>query len=341
MIGLISVADTIRSTSQVALEQFKKKNMRVVMLTGDNQKTANAIGKSLSVDEVISDVLPQDKESVIRRLQEQGKKVMMVGDGINDAPALMRADIGVAIGAGTDIALDSADVILMKSSLLDVVTAIDLSNDVIKNIKMNLFWAFFYNILGIPVAAGLLYPAFGLRLSPMIGSACMSLSSVCVVTNALRLRYFKPKVQSEEVKTYTMHIDGMSCGHCAWLVEDALKKVPNVKEVRVDYNLGKADIDYVQQVNKVALRQAVEDAGYIPVEYKEEKKMKKVVTVDGMMCMHCVAHVKDALSKVEGVSDVVVSLDEKTATLNCTENVTDQMLSDAVTNAGYTVISVK
>ena len=341
VIGLISVADTIRSTCQVALEQFKKKNMRVVMLTGDNQKTANAIGKSLSVDEVISDVLPQDKESVIRRLQEQGKKVMMVGDGINDAPALMRADIGVAIGAGTDIALDSADVILMKSSLLDVVTAIDLSNDVIKNIKMNLFWAFFYNILGIPVAAGLLYPTFGLRLSPMIGSACMSLSSVCVVTNALRLRYFKPKVQSEEVKTYTMHIDGMSCGHCAWLVEDALKKVPNVKEVRVDYNLGKADIDYVQQVNKVALRQAVEDAGYIPVEYKEEKKMKKVVTVDGMMCMHCVAHVKDALSKVEGVSDVVVSLDEKTATLNCTENVTDQMLSDAVTNAGYTVISVK
>lgn len=341
VIGLISVADTIRSTSQVALEQFKKKNMHVVMLTGDNQKTANAIGKSLSVDEVISDVLPQDKESVIRKLQEQGKKVMMVGDGINDAPALMRADIGVAIGGGTDIALDSADVILMKSSLLDVVTAIDLSNDVIKNIKMNLFWAFFYNILGIPVAAGLLYPAFGIRLSPMIGSACMSLSSVCVVTNALRLRYFKPKVQSEEVKTYTMHIDGMSCGHCAWLVEDALKKVLNVKEVRVDYNLGKADIDYVQQVNKVALRQAVKDAGYIPVEYKEEKKMEKVVTVDGMMCMHCVAHVKDALSKVEGVSDVVVSLDEKTATLNCTENVTDQMLSDAVTNAGYTVISVK
>ena len=338
VIGLISVADTVRSTSQVALEQFKQKNMHVVMLTGDNQKTAEAIGKSLSVDEVISDVLPQDKESVIRKLQEQGKKVMMVGDGINDAPALIRADIGVAIGAGTDIALDSADVILMKSSLLDVVTAIDLSSDVI---KMNLFWAFFYNILGIPVAAGLLYPAFGLRLSPMIGSACMSLSSVCVVTNALRLRYFKPRIEMEEVKTFTMHIDGMSCGHCAWLVEDALKKVPNVKEVRVDYNLGKADIDYVQQVNMVALKQAVKDAGYIPVEYKEEKKMKKIVTVDGMMCMHCVAHVKDALSKVEGVSDVVVSLDEKTATLNCTENVTDQMLSDAVTNAGYTVISVK
>ena len=311
VIGLISVADTVRSTSQVALEQFKQKNMHVVMLTGDNQKTAEAIGKSLSVDEVISDVLPQDKESVIRKLQEQGKKVMMVGDGINDAPALIRADIGVAIGAGTDIALDSADVILMKSSLLDVVTAIDLSSDVIKNIKMNLFWAFFYNILGIPVAAGLLYPAFGLRLSPMIGSACMSLSSVCVVTNALRLRYFKPRIEMEEVKTFTMHIDGMSCGHCAWLVEDALKKVPNVKEVRVDYNLGKADIDYVQQVNMVALKQAVKDAGYIPVEYKEEKKMKKIVTVDGMMCMHCVAHVKDALSKVEGVSDVVVSLDEK------------------------------
>lgn len=341
VIGLVSVADTVRSTSKTALEQFKKKNMHVVMLTGDNQKTANAIGKSLSVDEVISDVLPQDKESVIRKLQEQGKKVMMVGDGINDAPALMRADIGVAIGAGTDIALDSADVILMKSSLLDVVTAIDLSSDVIKNIKMNLFWAFFYNILGIPVAAGLLYPAFGLRLSPMVGSACMSLSSICVVTNALRLRFFKPNIQSEELETYTMHIDGMSCGHCAWLVENALKKVPNVREVHVDYNLGKADIDCVQSVNEVALKQAVKDAGYIPVEYKEEKKMKKVVTVDGMMCMHCVAHVKDALSKVDGVSDVVVSLDEKTATLNCTENLTDQTLIDAVTNAGYTVVSVK
>lgn len=351
IIGLISVADTVRATSKQALKAFKEKNMHVVMLTGDNEKTARAIAKSLNVDEVISDVLPADKENVIRKLQSQNKKVMMVGDGINDAPALMRADIGVAIGAGTDIAMDSADVILMKSSLLDVVTAIDLSNSVIKNIKMNLFWAFFYNILGIPVAAGIFYPAFGLRLSPMIGSAAMSLSSVCVVTNALRLRFFKPSVESvqenkeekenEPVHTTTMKIDEMSCGHCAWMVENALMKVPHVKEVRVDYNLGKADIDYVDTVNEIALKQAVKDAGYTPVEYKEEKKMKKVVTVDGMMCMHCVGHVKEALSKVAGVSDVEVSLDDKTATLQCENSVTDQMLMDAVKEAGYTPVSVK
>ena len=318
------------------------------MLTGDNNKTAKAIASSLDVDEVISDVLPADKESVIRKLQDQNKKVMMVGDGINDAPALMRADIGVAIGAGTDIAMDSADVVLMKSSLLDVNTAIDLSKSVIRNIKMNLFWAFFYNILGIPVAAGIFYPAFGLRLSPMIGSAAMSLSSVCVVTNALRLRFFKPSVENvqeekenEPICTMTMKIDGMSCGHCAWMVENALMKVPHVKEVRVDYNLGKADIDYVGTVNEIALKQAVQDAGYIPSEYKEETKMKKVVNVEGMMCMHCVSHVKDALSKVNGVSDVEVSLEKNQATLTCTDAVTDQMLIDAITDAGYKVTSVQ
>lgn len=349
VLGIISVADTVRNTSKQALENFKNKNLHVVMLTGDNEKTANAIGKELRVDEIISDVLPADKESVIRKLQSQGKKVMMVGDGINDAPALMRANIGVAIGAGTDIAMDSADVILMKSSLMDVVSAIDLSTSVIKNIKMNLFWAFFYNILGIPVAAGVFYPSFGLRLSPMIGSAAMSLSSVCVVTNALRLRFFKPKVQVEEttkenvenVYIHTMKIEGMSCGHCAWMVENALMKVPNVKSVRVDYNLGKADIDYMDSVNEIALKQAVRDAGYTPVEYKEEKEMIKVVNVDGMMCMHCVAHVKDALSKVSGVTSVEVSLDDNNATVKCEDTVTDQALMDAIKDAGYTPISVE
>lgn len=351
VIGLISVADSVRSTSKQALKELKQKGMHIVMLTGDNEKTAHAIASTLDVDEVISDVLPADKESMIRKLQDQNKKVMMVGDGINDAPALMRADIGVAIGAGTDIAMDSADVVLMKSSLMDVNTAIDLSRSLIRNIKMNLFWAFFYNILGIPVAAGVFYPAFGLRLSPMIGSAAMSLSSVCVVTNALRLRFFKPSVEitsskeevkeNEPIQTMTMKIDGMSCGHCAWMVENALMKVPHVKEVRVDYNLGKADIDYVDSVNVIALKQAVQDAGYTPSEYKEETKMKKVVNVDGMMCMHCVGHVKEALSKVNGVSDVEVSLEDKKATLTCTNDVTDQMLIDAVTNAGYTVTSVQ
>ncbi len=347
IIGLISVADRVRSTSKKALELLKQKNMHIVMLTGDNERTAKSIAKDLNVDEVISDVLPSDKESVIRRLQSEHKKVMMVGDGINDAPALTRADIGIAIGAGTDIAMDSADIVLMKSSLMDVNTAIELSTSVIKNIKMNLFWAFFYNILGIPLAAGVFYPILGWKLSPMIGSAAMSLSSVSVCTNALRLRFFKPSVQFEEKRevhshqTVEMKIDGMSCGHCAWLVEDALKKVPHVYGVRVNYNLGKAEIDCDLDVNLVALKQAVENAGYIPVENKEEKCMTKVVNVDGMMCMHCVAHVKEALSKVDGVSDVEVSLDDKNAKVTCSSTTTDQMLMDAVNNAGYTAIDVK
>ena len=347
VIGLISVADRVRSTSQKALELLKQKGMHIVMLTGDNERTAKSIAKDLNIDEVISDVLPADKESVIRRLQSENKKVMMVGDGINDAPALTRADIGVAIGAGTDIAMDSADIVLMKSSLMDVNTAIELSTSVIKNIRMNLFWAFFYNILGIPLAAGVFYPILGWKLSPMIGSAAMSLSSVSVCTNALRLRWFKPSVQLEEKvepsisQTLEMKIDGMSCGHCAWMVEDALKMVPHVRAVRVNYNLGKAEIDCDQDVNLVALKQAVENAGYTPVENKEEKKMVKVVNVDGMMCMHCVAHVKEALSKVDGVSNVEVSLDEKNAKVTCSDSTTDQMLMDAVNNAGYTAVDVK
>lgn len=189
MEGIIAVADTVRETSKAALRQFKEAGLKVVMLTGDNRITAEAIRKRLDIEEAISEVMPTQKESCIRELQEKGHKVAMVGDGINDAPALTRADVGIAIGAGTDIAIDSADVVLMKDSLADVVTAIDLSKSVIRNIRMNLFWAFFYNVCGIPVAAGLLYPMFNIRLSPMIGAAAMSLSSVCVVTNALRLRF--------------------------------------------------------------------------------------------------------------------------------------------------------
>lgn len=275
LLGVIAVADAIRDSSPVALHALKEKGMHIVMLTGDNQNTAHSIASTLEIDEVISDVLPADKESVIRKLQSQGRKVIMVGDGINDAPALMRSDIGIAIGAGTDIAMDSADVVLMKSSLFDVVTAIDLSHDVIKNIKMNLFWAFFYNILGIPVAAGIFYPFFHLRLSPMIGSAAMSLSSVCVVSNALRLRWFKPKFMIEE------------------------KKI------------------------------------------EEEKKMKKEIVVEGMMCPHCVKHVQDALSGVSGVSDVHVVLDTKLATCIVDDGVSDEMLINTIKEAGYTPVSIR
>lgn len=193
LIGIIAAADTIKPTSYDAIEQFKSMNLDVVMLTGDNKKTAEAIRKKLNIDKVISDVLPQDKESVIRSIQQGGKKVAMIGDGINDAPALARADVGIAIGAGTDIAIESADIVLVKNNLQSAVTAIQLSRATLRNIKQNLFWAFFYNTMGIPIAAGLLYPLFGLKLSPIFGAAAMSLSSVFVVTNALRLKFFRPK----------------------------------------------------------------------------------------------------------------------------------------------------
>ena len=191
ILGILSVADVVKPTSREAVRQLKEQGVEVVMLTGDNRRTAEAIRRELDIDTVIAEVLPQDKEREIVKLQEQGKKVAMVGDGINDAPALARADVGMAIGAGTDVAIESADVVLMKNDLLDAVTAIRLSKAVIRNIKQNLFWAFFYNSLGIPVAAGVFYHAFGWKLNPMIGAAAMSMSSIFVVTNALRLKNFR------------------------------------------------------------------------------------------------------------------------------------------------------
>ena len=275
-----------------AVRQLKERGIAPVMLTGDNRATAEAIRKQVGIETVISDVLPTEKEAHIRALQEQGHKVAMVGDGINDAPALMRADIGIAIGAGTDIAVDSADVVLMKDSLFDVVTAIELSRSVVRNIHMNLFWAFFYNVLGIPVAAGVFYPAFGLRLSPMIGSAAMSLSSVCVVTNALRLRFFKPKSappqtvskpekspeitenltgeQPESQKgSYSMQkvlkVDGMMCAHCKMHVEQALSGVDGVETAVVDLEKKQATVTLSKDVSDETLFAAVREAGYTPV----------------------------------------------------------------------------
>ncbi len=279
IIGIIAVADTIRDSSKAAIQEFKQKGLHVVMLTGDNRRTANAVGKGLNIDEVISDVLPADKESVIRRLQDQNRKVMMVGDGINDAPALMRADVGVAIGKGTDIAIDSADIVLMKNSLLDVNTAIDLSVSVIRNIKMNLFWAFFYNFLGIPVAAGVFYPLFGWLLSPMLGSAAMSLSSVCVVTNALRLRFFEPKkidikeeaiIDKEDTKMMkkTMIVDGMMCQNCVRHVKKALESIDGVVSVNVDLDSKTAEIEMKQEIDNKILLDAVKEEGYEPLEIR-------------------------------------------------------------------------
>ncbi len=243
IIGIIAVSDIIKETSLKAVQELKKKNIEVIMITGDNHLVAKSIGKQVGIDRIISEVLPQDKEKEIAKLQSKGRKVVFVGDGINDSPALARSDVGFGIGSGTDIAIESADCIIMKDNLLDVVTAIQLSKSVIRNIKMNLFWAFFYNTIGIPIAAGVLYPAFGITLNPMIGAACMSLSSVCVVTNALRLRGFKPHFQNEcnlsencNIKfkenkeefnkmEKIIKIEGMMCNHCKMAVTKALENI--------------------------------------------------------------------------------------------------------------------
>lgn len=295
---MLCVADTVRPTSREALHLLRQKGIQVVMLTGDNAITAKAIAKDLDVDDVIADVLPAQKESVIRELQEKGRKVAMVGDGINDAPALTRADVGIAIGAGTDIAVESADVVLMKDNLLDVVTAIDLSRATIRNIKENLFWAFFYNCLGIPVAMGLLYPFTGITLNPMIGAAAMSLSSVTVCLNALRLRFFRPsgtaaeqkeekvsrqavavarmelaqadqileeQARREEENSAVLGVEGMSCEHCVSRVKAALEDVPGVQSAIVSLNPGRAFVLESRPVDPEALMEAVRQAGYEPV----------------------------------------------------------------------------
>lgn len=311
--GIIAVADTVRDSSRAALKQFKEAGLKVVMLTGDNRITAEAIRKKLDIEEAISEVMPTQKESVIRQLQEKGHKVAMVGDGVNDAPALTRADVGIAIGAGTDIAIDSADVVLMKDSLLDVATAIDLSRSVIRNIRMNLFWAFFYNILGIPVAAGVLYPAFGLRLSPMIGSAAMSLSSVCVVTNALRLRFFKGKTADSAVSGRPEAV----------LQPESCQTDTAEKQIRSG---GEETIE--QERN-----------GQEKLSGKGEEEMEKVITVEGMMCAHCQMHVQKALAAVEGVQEAAVDLEAKKATVKLSANVADEVLMKAVEDAGYTAAS--
>ena len=268
--GIIGVADVVKPTSAKAIQELKKLGIQVIMLTGDNARTAKAIQKQLDIDTVIAEVLPQDKEREISRLQEEGKTVAMVGDGLNDAPALARADVGIAIGAGTDVAIESADIVLMKNDLQDVATAIELSKAVIRNIKENLFWAFFYNVCGIPLAAGVLYPVFGLKLSPMFGAAARSLSSLFVVSNALRLRFFhslkKGKTQPESIQEkkeeknmYTMKIEGMMCPHCQAAVTKALEALEGTK---AEVNLEKKEAYVETGLEKEALKKAVEDAGY-------------------------------------------------------------------------------
>ena len=272
--GVIAVADVIKADSPAAIAALRNMGIRVVMLTGDNEKTARAIGRLAGVDEVIAGVLPEGKESVIRRLQAQGR-VAMVGDGINDAPALTRADIGVAIGAGTDVAIDAADVVLMKSRLSDVPAAIRLSRATLRNIHENLFWAFFYNVIGIPLAAGVWIPLFGWTLNPMFGAAAMSLSSFCVVSNALRLNLFKlhdagkdkkinrhSKHKEETTMVKTMKIEGMMCGHCEAAVKKALEAIDGVASAEVSHTDGTAVVTLSKPVENAVLRKAVEDKDY-------------------------------------------------------------------------------
>ena len=288
LMGVIAVADVVKPTSAQAIQELSGLGIEVVMLTGDNAKTAQAIQRQVGVDRVVAEVFPQDKEKEIRRLQDSGKKVAMVGDGINDAPALARADVGIAIGAGTDVAIESADIVLMKSDLLDVSTAIQLSKAVIRNIKQNLFWAFIYNIIGIPIAAGVFFLSFGWKLNPMLGAFAMSFSSVFVVSNALRLRWFRAKhdafpesrqagVNMENIyqkgvfqnMEKVLFIEGMVCGSCVKHVQKALTELAGVQEAVVELESKTAKVRLDNSVSDDTLKAAVEDAGYTLVSIQE------------------------------------------------------------------------
>ena len=303
LLGVIAVADVIKEDSPRAVAELQNMGIYVVMLTGDNERTAQAIGKEAGVDEVIAGVLPDGKEQVVRELQKKGK-VVMVGDGINDAPALTRADIGMAIGAGTDIAIDAADVVLMKSRLSDVPAAIRLSRATLRNIHENLFWAFFYNIIGIPLAAGVWIPLFGWQLNPMFGAAAMSLSSFCVVTNALRLNLFRMYDAGKDRRIKNA-VTGQTAAAAVKEPDDALEKKSETNQK------------------------------------KENETMKKTMKINGMMCGHCEARVKKALEAVEGVQEAVVSHEAGNAVVTLSSDVADEVLKKAVEDQDYEVVSVE
>ena len=311
-LGIIGVEDTVKATSYEAIQAWEKMGVKVIMLTGDNRRTAEAVREKLGISEVVAEVLPQDKEKKVSELKRQGHKVAMIGDGINDAPALAAADVGMAIGAGTDVAMESADIILMKNDLRDAVTAMKLSRAVIRNIKENLFWAFFYNCIGIPLAAGVLYPAFQIRLNPMFGAAAMSLSSIFVVGNALRLRGFKSGFTPLKKGTPEAAHKEIEITHAAAEGEQCILKTP------------------AEQNNRQDVKQ----------EKERTNTMTKVISIEGMMCNHCTGTVQKALEAVEGVKAVTMSLEQKNATVELASDVADEVLTKAVVDAGYEVKGV-
>ena len=368
LLGVLAAMDTVKPSSGEAIRMLRALGLEVHMLTGDNRVTAGAIQRQLGIDTVEAEVLPQDKQEHIVRLQRQGRQVAMIGDGVNDAPALARADVGIAIGAGTDVAIDSAGVILMRSDLRDAADAVRLSRAVLRNIKQNLFWAFFYNSVGIPLAAGVFFAAFGWRLTPMFAAAAMSMSSVCVVTNALRLRRFRPlartqtdsagaqpqesaPIQTEGERNMNtsrfdtkMNIDGMMCPHCVARVQQALDAVDGVKaEVVLEDNAAYLDITGDFDAVTAAAKQAVTDAGYaVTGVERAAAAVRAAMHIDGMMCPHCVARVQQALDAVDGVKAEVV-LEDNAAYLDITGDfdAVTAAAKQAVTDAGYAVTGVE
>lgn len=368
LLGLIAVADVIKKDSAEAIRQLKHMGIQVVMLTGDNEKTAAAIAKKAGVDHVIAGDLPDGKEAVIKKLQAHGK-VAMVGDGINDAPALMKADTGIAIGAGTDVAIDSADIVLMNSRLTDVAAAVRLSRAALRNIHENLFWAFAYNLLLIPLAAGL-YP--GVQMNPMWGAAAMSLSSFTVCMNALRLNLFpvhdashdrkkKAKAmpdwqeisENSAAKTEETNskenraevlVEGMMCENCENHVKKALESLPFIKEAKADHTTGRVSITYSSQPDEAAMKEALAKADY---EYKgiifpkEETNMKETVKIEGMMCNHCEMAVKKALEALDGVEKADVSHEKGTAILTLNKAVADGDIKKAIEDKDYTFVGIE
>ena len=337
VLGIIAVADVAKVDSAQAVKTLHDEGICVVMLTGDNKRTARAVAKTVGISSVVSDVLPGDKDSVVARLQQYGA-VAMVGDGINDAPALTRADTGIAIGAGADVALDAADVVLMKSSLVDVCGAVHLSRGVLSNIKQNLFWAFCYNVIGIPVAAGALFPAFGIVLNPMLGALAMSLSSFCVVTNALRLNMLNIYKTRGRKKSIDLPEDAFAAGSAhahadiAFASGNALAHADTLSD-KTERTSQSAKTACVVQSSKM------ESAGQSNAKHMEES-MTKTISIEGMMCENCKKHVEKALAAVSGVADVAVSLENKNAVVTLSSDVSDSALADAVTEAGYTAVGI-